>query len=132
MLGPTLAEERLGGASSWGVVLSLYGTGSIGGGLALLGRSPRRALAWSMAASACWALPAAALAMARTVDRTTDKLSRGSESATAPAAAYGIEGTWAMSPTCGSYLGCGTRSASAGSFLGGRVGVVGVDVFRPR
>ena len=132
VLGPTLAEERLGGASSWGVVLSLYGTGSIGGGLALLGRSPRRALAWSMAASACWALPAAALAMARTVDRTTDKLSRGSESATAPAAAYGIEGTWAMSPTCGSYLGCGTRSASAGSFLGGRVGVVGVDVFRPR
>jgi len=62
VLGPALAQQRLGGASSWGVVLALYGTGSIGGGLALLGRSPRRALAWSMAASACWVLPAAALA----------------------------------------------------------------------
>jgi len=63
VLGPTLAQQRLGGASSWGVVLALYGTGSIGGGLALLGRNPRRALAWSMAASACWALPAATLAV---------------------------------------------------------------------
>jgi hypothetical protein len=62
VLGPALAQQRLGGASSWGVVLALYGIGSIGGGLALLGRNPRRALAWSMAASACWALPAAALA----------------------------------------------------------------------
>ncbi|MCX5338655.1 hypothetical protein [Streptomyces atratus] len=62
VLGPALAQQRLGGASSWGVVLALYGTGSIGGGLALLGRNPRRALAWSMAASVCWALPAAALA----------------------------------------------------------------------
>lgn len=62
VLGPTLAQRRLGGAGAWGLVLALYGTGSIAGGLALLGRSPSRALAWSVAASAGWALPAAALA----------------------------------------------------------------------
>ncbi|MFH8475514.1 MFS transporter [Streptomyces sp. NPDC018000] len=62
VLGPALAQQRLGGASSWGLVLALYGAGSVVGGLALLGRNPGRALAWSMAASAGWALPAAALA----------------------------------------------------------------------
>ncbi|WP_331749421.1 MULTISPECIES: MFS transporter [unclassified Streptomyces] len=62
VLGPSLAQQRLGGASAWGLVLSLYGIGSIGSGLALLGRNPRRALAWSVAASAGWAVPAAALA----------------------------------------------------------------------
>ncbi|MEU8960324.1 MFS transporter [Streptomyces sp. NPDC048491] len=62
VLGPTLAQQRLGGARAWGLVLTLYGIGSIVGGLALLGRAPRRALAWSMAASAGWAIPAAALA----------------------------------------------------------------------
>ncbi|MGW2088409.1 MFS transporter [Streptomyces sp. NPDC001880] len=62
VLGPALAQQRLGGASSWGLVLALYGTGSVVGGLALLGRNPGRAVAWSMAASAGWALPAAALA----------------------------------------------------------------------
>ncbi|MBC3839239.1 MFS transporter [Streptacidiphilus sp. 4-A2] len=30
VLGPALAQQRLGGASSWGVVLALYGAGSIG------------------------------------------------------------------------------------------------------
>ncbi|MER6101555.1 MFS transporter [Streptomyces sp. NPDC001832] len=62
VLGPALAQQRLGGASSWGLVLALYGAGSVVGGLALLGRNPSRALAWSMAASAGWVLPAAALA----------------------------------------------------------------------
>jgi MFS family permease len=62
VLGPTLAQQRLGGARSWGLVLALYGMGSIVGGLALLGRNPSRALAWSMAASVGWAIPAAALA----------------------------------------------------------------------
>ncbi|MFE5039224.1 MFS transporter [Streptomyces sp. NPDC056683] len=62
VLGPALAQQRLGGARAWGLVLAVYGTGSIIGGLALLGRNPNRALAWSMAASAGWAIPAAALA----------------------------------------------------------------------
>ncbi|MEU5533725.1 MFS transporter [Streptomyces sp. NPDC020362] len=62
VLGPALAQQRLGGARTWGLVLALYGIGSIVGGLAMLGRNPGRALAWSVAASACFALPAAALA----------------------------------------------------------------------
>ncbi|MBV1948471.1 MFS transporter [Streptomyces sp. BV129] len=62
VLGPTLAQQRLGGAKSWGLVLALEGVGAIVGGLALLGRSPGRALTWSVAASAGWAVPAAALA----------------------------------------------------------------------
>jgi hypothetical protein len=62
VLGPALAQQRLGGARAWGLVLAMYGTGSIIGGLALLGRNPDRALAWSIAASAGWAIPAAALA----------------------------------------------------------------------
>ncbi|MFF9351901.1 MFS transporter [Streptomyces sp. NPDC014734] len=61
VLGPTIAQQRLGGARSWGLVLALYGAGSVVGGLALLGRKPGRALLWSMATSAAWALPAAAL-----------------------------------------------------------------------
>ncbi|MEV6840248.1 MFS transporter [Streptomyces sp. NPDC051133] len=63
VLGPALAQQRLGGAGAWGLVLALYGIGSIAGGLALLGRNPGRALAWSVAASAGWAIPAAALAV---------------------------------------------------------------------
>ncbi|MEU1661720.1 MULTISPECIES: MFS transporter [Streptomyces] len=62
VLGPALAQQRLGGARAWGLVLALYGIGSIVGGLFLLGRNPRRALAWSMVASVGWAIPAAALA----------------------------------------------------------------------
>ncbi|MFG3120795.1 MFS transporter [Streptomyces sp. NPDC048201] len=62
VLGPTLAQQRLGGAKGWGLVLAAEGIGAITGGLALLGRNPGRALTWSVAASAGWAVPAAALA----------------------------------------------------------------------
>ncbi|MGW1190694.1 MFS transporter [Streptomyces sp. NPDC002559] len=62
VLGPMLAQQRFGGARAWGLVLALYGVGSVVGGLALLGRNPGRAVAWSVAASAGWAVPVAALA----------------------------------------------------------------------
>ncbi|MFI8346866.1 MFS transporter [Streptomyces sp. NPDC085596] len=62
VLGPSMAEQRLGGARAWGLVLALEGIGAIVGGLLLLGRNPRRGLTWSVAASAGWAVPAAALA----------------------------------------------------------------------
>ncbi|MFD8671799.1 MFS transporter [Streptomyces seoulensis] len=62
VLGPAIAERRLGGASAWGLVLASEGVGAIVGGVLLLGRSPRRGLAWSVAASAGWAAPVAALA----------------------------------------------------------------------
>ncbi|MFJ4002270.1 MFS transporter [Streptomyces sp. NPDC090023] len=63
VLGPAMAEQRLGGARAWGLVLALEGVGAIVGGSLLLGRNPRRGLAWSVAASAGWAVPAAALAV---------------------------------------------------------------------
>ncbi|MEU6385957.1 MFS transporter [Streptomyces bauhiniae] len=63
VLGPSIAEQRLGGASAWGLVLALEGVGAIVGGVLLLGRSPRRGLMWSVAASAGWAVPVVALAM---------------------------------------------------------------------
>ncbi|MGA5318966.1 MFS transporter [Streptomyces seoulensis] len=63
VLGPSIAERRLGGASAWGLVLASEGVGAIVGGVLLLGRSPRRGLAWSVAASVGWAIPVAALAM---------------------------------------------------------------------
>lgn len=62
VLGPSIAEQRLGGARAWGLVLALEGIGAIVGGVLLLGRNPRRGLAWSVAASVGWAVPVAALA----------------------------------------------------------------------
>ncbi|TGN79763.1 MFS transporter [Streptomyces bauhiniae] len=63
VLGPSIAEQRLGGARAWGLVLALEGIGAIVGGVLLLGRNPRRGLTWSVAASVGWAVPVAALAM---------------------------------------------------------------------
>jgi hypothetical protein len=42
VLGPVVAEHRLGGAGAWGLVLASNSAGSILGGLALLGRKPKR------------------------------------------------------------------------------------------
>ena len=42
VLGPVVAERRLGGAGAWGLVLAANSAGSILGGLALLGRRPKR------------------------------------------------------------------------------------------
>lgn len=62
VLGPLVAEQRLGGAWAWGLVMALYGSGAVLGGLAMLGRRPRRPLAVATVAAAGWALPSAALA----------------------------------------------------------------------
>ncbi|GGX88614.1 MFS transporter [Streptomyces hiroshimensis] len=62
VLGPVVAERRLGGASSWGLVMALYGAGAVAGGVAVLGRRPRRPLLVATAATVGWALPSAALA----------------------------------------------------------------------
>lgn len=45
VLGPVIAERRLGGATSWGLVMALYGGGAVVGGLVMLGRLPRSAAA---------------------------------------------------------------------------------------
>ncbi|MDX3073354.1 MFS transporter [Streptomyces sp. MI02-7b] len=62
VLGPLVAQRRLGGATSWGLVMALYGAGAVAGGTAMLGRRPRRPLFVATAATVCWALPSAALA----------------------------------------------------------------------
>lgn len=63
VLGPVVAEDRLGGATAWGVAMALYGAGAVAGGVALLGRSPRRPVFVATAASVAYALPSAALAI---------------------------------------------------------------------
>ncbi len=62
VLGPLVAQQRLGGARSWGVVMALYGAGAVAGGALMLGRVPRRPLLVGAAAGLCWGLPSAALA----------------------------------------------------------------------
>jgi hypothetical protein len=65
VLGPVVAQRRLGGATSWGLVMGLYGAGAVLGGVAMLGRRPRRPLLVATAAGLGWVLPSAALATGR-------------------------------------------------------------------
>ncbi|WP_441249591.1 MFS transporter [Kitasatospora sp. McL0602] len=62
VLGPLIAHQQLGGARVWGLVMAAYGAGAVLGGLAMLGRRPRRPLAVATVATLGWALPSAALA----------------------------------------------------------------------
>ncbi|GGX90333.1 MFS transporter [Streptomyces minutiscleroticus] len=62
VLGPVVADARFGGAAAWGLVMALYGGGAVAGGLALLGRRPRRPLLTGTVATLGWAFPAGALA----------------------------------------------------------------------
>jgi MFS family permease len=63
VLGPVLAGQYLGGARAWGVILACYGGGSILGGLAALGRRPRRPLLVATLTTLGFALPPLALAL---------------------------------------------------------------------
>jgi MFS family permease len=63
VLGPVLARQYLGGARAWGVILACYGGGSILGGLAALGRRPRRPLLVATLTTLGFALPPLALAL---------------------------------------------------------------------
>ncbi|WP_370370899.1 MFS transporter [Catenulispora sp. GP43] len=51
VLGPVVAEHRLSGAGAWGLVLASNSAGAILGGLALLGRRPRRPFLVSLVAA---------------------------------------------------------------------------------
>ncbi|BBB01645.1 putative transmembrane efflux protein [Actinacidiphila reveromycinica] len=62
VLGPVVAQRRLGGSAAWGLVMAGYGAGAVAGGLALLGRRPHRPLLVGTAASLGWSLPPATLA----------------------------------------------------------------------
>jgi MFS family permease len=67
VLGPVVAQQRFGGATSWGLVMALYGAGAVAGGMAMLGRRPRRPLFVATAATLGWSLPSAALATGRSL-----------------------------------------------------------------
>jgi MFS family permease len=63
VLGPTVAEDSLGGSSSWALIAALLGVGGlVGGGLALVVR-PRRPLLVSESGILLIALPVALLAL---------------------------------------------------------------------
>ncbi|HEV8221893.1 MAG TPA: MFS transporter [Streptosporangiaceae bacterium] len=44
VLGPLVANDRLGGARSWGLIVSAYSAGALAGGLVLIRYRPRRQL----------------------------------------------------------------------------------------
>lgn len=63
VLGPTIADESLGGSSSWALIAALWGVGGLlGGGLALVVR-PRHPLLLTEALIVLFALPVAFLAV---------------------------------------------------------------------
>ncbi|MEU8267294.1 MFS transporter [Sphaerisporangium sp. NPDC049002] len=63
VLGPVVAQERLGGARDWGLIMALYGAGAVAGGLSMMGgRVPRRPLVVATVATFGWALPSGAIA----------------------------------------------------------------------
>ena len=63
VLGPVLADQYLGGARAWGVVLACYGGGAILGGLLALGRRLRRPLLVAALTTFGFALPPLAFAL---------------------------------------------------------------------
>ncbi|MCM2579365.1 MFS transporter [Streptomyces meridianus] len=62
VLGPVVADDRLGGAGGWGTVMALYGAGGAAAGLTMLGRRVQRPLLVGTIVAAGWALPSGALA----------------------------------------------------------------------
>ncbi|MFC8505236.1 MFS transporter [Streptomyces sp. NPDC057411] len=63
VLGPTIADKSLGGASSWGLIAAAYAAGSISGGVVALRIDPKRPLIAGNLAFALTALPLLALAV---------------------------------------------------------------------
>jgi hypothetical protein len=63
VLGAALAKAALGGATTWGIVLSAQGVGSIIGGLAMQRMHPRRPLVVATAATFPFAAPVGLLAI---------------------------------------------------------------------
>jgi MFS family permease len=63
VLGPATAQQRLGGARAWSLVMGGLAAGAIVGGLALLGRRPRRPIAMATLLSLGYVFPPAALAL---------------------------------------------------------------------
>ena len=63
VLGPVVSMQRLGGAKSWGIVLSSLGSGAVLTGLVLRGRRITRPLTFITLAQVAWALPVVGVAL---------------------------------------------------------------------
>ena len=63
VLGPVLAHAYLGGARAWGLVMSAFAAGAVLGGLAALGRRPRRPLLAATLATFGYPVPCLLLAL---------------------------------------------------------------------
>lgn len=62
VLGPLVAQTRLGGASAWGFVMAANGAGAVFGGMFIANRKPQRPLLVATATTFGYAAPLAALA----------------------------------------------------------------------
>jgi MFS family permease len=67
VLGPVLAHRSLGGAATWGLLVSAMGAGTIVGGILALRMRPRRPMLVVVATCPSFAAPVAALAGTRVV-----------------------------------------------------------------
>jgi len=67
VLGPVIAHQRYGGAKAWGLTMACYGAGSILGGIAMLGRRPRRPMVVATIATFGYACPSIALGLSAPV-----------------------------------------------------------------
>jgi MFS family permease len=63
VLGPVLAHAYLGGARAWGLIMSAFAAGAVLGGLAALGRRPRRPLLTATVATFGYPVPCLLLAL---------------------------------------------------------------------
>jgi MFS family permease len=71
VLGPVVADARLGGADSWGLILAGYGAGAILGGFVMFRFRPRRMLLVASIAAGVFAVLLFALAVPLTVPLIT-------------------------------------------------------------
>lgn len=63
VLGPVVADARLGGAQSWGLIVASYGAGAVLGGLVMMRYRPQRMLLVAMTAASVFAILLFALAV---------------------------------------------------------------------
>ena len=63
LLGPILARDYLGGASAWGIISAAYAGGAVLGGLAMIGRRPRRPLVVAVIGTFGFPVPCLLLAL---------------------------------------------------------------------
>jgi MFS family permease len=67
VLGPVIAHRDLGGAATWGLLVSAMGVGTVAGGILALRMRPRRPMLVTAATNPLFAAPLAALAATQTV-----------------------------------------------------------------